>query len=169
MGIDATTKLEIMSSVEATVIIIAACLPTLRPVFLLLTGRQDTRNNGIGRSSKKLSDRSHSYQLQSAGADSSNHSGARNNPSERKGGKGRKPSRDPYSVDLEADSMEDHILSSQKPHHQQPGEGEIVKMVNVDIRHDTEGEARLGEGDQNLGRKEEWESTVRGYGWAASQ
>ncbi|MCJ1458983.1 hypothetical protein MMC28_009360 [Mycoblastus sanguinarius] len=38
----ATSGLEIVTSVEATVIIIAACLPTLRPVFLHFTGRPNS-------------------------------------------------------------------------------------------------------------------------------
>ena len=134
---DATEGLEIMSSVEATVIIIAACLPTLRPVYRALLGHRETTDN----SSKK---RPRDYQLHSYGTDTS------------KGSKGFEKSKasknskapDPYRIDAEitnydaeADSMEDRIM----PPAQRSGStgenghghlGGITKTFDVEVNHD---------------------------------
>ncbi|MCJ1392313.1 hypothetical protein MMC18_005180 [Xylographa bjoerkii] len=55
----ATTDLLIWTSVESNVIIIAACLPTLRPIFLLLIGRSDSSKGTSNQMARK------SYQLSS--------------------------------------------------------------------------------------------------------
>ncbi|MCJ1483641.1 hypothetical protein MMC06_003809 [Schaereria dolodes] len=56
----------IWTSVESNVIIIAASLPTLRPVFLVIMGQTDVMT---GRSN--LSDRKNQYRLSSVSKDSS--------------------------------------------------------------------------------------------------
>lgn len=56
-----------MNRVEATLLITAACLPTLRPVFLFITGRDkkmDSRSDRL--------ERIHDYQLQSLSKASGN-------------------------------------------------------------------------------------------------
>ena len=97
--------------VEGTVIIIAACLPTLRPVFLFVTGQPGTRNSG-----KRTPTQSSDYQLHSYSQD-------KKTPARR--------ARDPYPVDTtgvgDADSMEDHIL---------PPENAIRKTDEVHVYHE---------------------------------
>ena len=95
-----------MSSVEATVIIIAACLPTLRPVYRALLGHKDTTDN----SSQK---RKRDYQLHSYRTDTSK--GSKGFEKSKASKKSKVP--DPYQInteitnyDAEADSMEDRIL-----------------------------------------------------------
>ena len=126
-----------MSSVEACVIITAACLPTLRPVFLHWTGRSGTTGSGSS-SSNKPSKRAE-YQLHSFGSDSRglpgpNGTGTRASKISKKRGQ-----RDPYELDTqltntgreydeenEADSMHRRILpplnntADQNPDHPTP-------------------------------------------------
>ena len=114
--------------VEGTVIIIAACLPTLRPVFLFVTGIPGTRN-----SSKKTPTQSSDYQL----------------PSYRQENKaaGRR-ARDPYPVDTtgvgDADSMEDRILP--------PPENAIRKTYDVEVNHERASETGVPGTSSSAGR-----------------
>ncbi|KAK4690312.1 hypothetical protein P7C71_g6449, partial [Lecanoromycetidae sp. Uapishka_2] len=140
----ATEGIEIMSSVEATVIIIAACLPTLRPVFLHFTGRKGTTEHP---SSNKPTNRSSNYQLHSYGSDvkrpRSNRFLAGSKGSRKKGG-------DPYEINTqitntdlenqgEADSMEDRILPPPTYHRQSGGAagmGGITRTFDVEVNRD---------------------------------
>lgn len=113
--------------VEGTVIIIAACLPTLRPVFLFVTGIPGTRN-----SSKKTPTQSSDYQLPSYGHENK--------------AAGRR-ARDPYPVDTtgvgDADSMEDRIL---------PPENAIRKTCDVEVNHEPAPETGLPESSSSADR-----------------
>ncbi len=113
--------------VEGTVIIIAACLPTLRPVFLFVTGMPGTRN-----SSKKTPTQSSDYQLQSYGQENK--------------AAGRR-ARDPYPVDTtgvgDADSMEDRIL---------PPENTIRKTYDVEVNHEQAPETGMPVSSSSAGR-----------------
>ena len=90
------------SRVEPAVIIIAACLPTLptlQPLYLLLTKQKE----GLRDSSKKNSSHSTDYQLRSVSNGSK--------------GFGNQRPRDPYATNMsmfgDDDGMEDRILPSQ--------------------------------------------------------
>ena len=137
---DATEGLEIMSSVEATVIIITACLPTLRPVYRALLGHRDTIDNSANK-------RSHDYQLHSYGTDTSKSSKGVEGFKNSKASKNSK-TRDPDQInteitnyEAEADSMEDRILP---PAQRSDSTGEnghgylggITKTFDVEVNHD---------------------------------
>lgn len=172
-----------MSSVEATVIIIAACLPTLRPVFLHFTGRSSTTNDSLTANPSK---RARDYQLHSYGPDSK---GSRNNGGGNKflaGSKGsRKKGGDPYEINSqvsnydvenegEADSMEDRILPpSYGRKGSVPGMGGITKTFDVEVNHDgrvsQQGNTGLGNSMPSHGApaqsgvtSQEWDRGARG-------
>ena len=88
-----------VSRVEPAVIIIAACLPTLQPFYLLLTKQKEALQN----SSKKRSSHSTDYQLHSVSKGSK--------------GLGNQRPKDPYATNTsmfgDDDGMEDRILPSQ--------------------------------------------------------
>lgn len=169
-----------MSSVEATVIITAACLPTLRPVFLHFTGRKST---SLGSSSNKASKRTRSYQLHSYGPDAKG-SRANNNSKLFAGSKGnKKKGADPYDINTqvsnydvenegEADSMEDRILPPSyngKPG-TMTGMGGIRKTFDVEVNSDgrasQQGTSSFGHPAPTPGERgvtsQEWDRGARG-------
>ncbi|KAL9593642.1 MAG: hypothetical protein Q9219_007458 [cf. Caloplaca sp. 3 TL-2023] len=145
-----TANLQIMTSVEPTVIIVAACLPTLRPVFLFFKERASSlsfsRTEGHSESQPKVYPSTKNYQLHSIskrrldrrekwdfglenGNDSNELSSGFQDPTVRI-----------YS-EQQRDSMEARIL----PQGEKEGQ-KIRKTVDIDVtaNHDNEGAGRRG-------------------------